>query len=213
MEFIKEKKFILIGVAIGIAVIFYMINNQQKATITSLETLYENSSVLNEITTPESGSSYQNENNLQEMNIMKVDVKGAVKHIGVYEAYDGDRVIDLINRAGGFIDNADVNKVNLSKRVHDEMVIYVPMIGEENIEELAELFDSQQENLKSGKININTADVTMLQTLPGIGQKKAEMIIEYRNTNGPFQKEEDLTNVTGIGIKTFEQLKELITVK
>lgn len=121
---------------------------------------------------------------------------------------EGERVIDVIERAGGFRENADSLQVNLSQRVHDEMVIYVPVQGE-NIP-VSTLLPAPAGTSNNGKININTASATELETLPGIGPQKAEAIIQYREENGPFQKAEDLMKVSGIGEKTFEKLKEHI---
>ena len=148
--------------------------------------------------------------------MIKVDVKGAVSKPGVYTAQLGERVIDLVERAGGFLDDADQTKINLSQKVSDEMVIYVPIVGEdvEIVEQMANFSQPTEKASNSdGKVNINHADSAMLQTLPGIGAGKAEAIIEYRETNGPFQTVEDLMNVSGIGEKTFEKLKDSITVE
>ncbi|RSK27916.1 hypothetical protein EJF36_14070 [Bacillus sp. HMF5848] len=131
-----------------------------------------------------------------------VDIKGAVKHPGVYEVTSESRVIDIVRIAEGFTEKADENYVNLAQRVHDEMVIYVPEKGESS--------DYIQE--KSDKVSLNYADVKRLMTLPGVGQVKAEAIVDYRNVNGPFGTLEELLNVNGIGEKTFEQLKDYITL-
>lgn len=146
-----------------------------------------------------------------------VDVKGQIKQPGVYQSNAGERVIDVISRAGGLTDLADQSQVNFAAHVQDEMVIYIPAMGEEalitpgpsggNIEGVA------ASNQNQGKININKADENELQNLPGIGPAKATAIIEYRNASGPFKAIEDLKNISGIGDKTFEKLKELIVVR
>ncbi len=147
--------------------------------------------------------------------IMIVDVKGAVQNPGVYEGKANERVIDLINKAGGLAENADETKINFAIRVEDEMVIYVPLIGEEAVELGGTLtsgaLTSKEQN--DGKININTANEVELQTIPGIGPAKATAIIEYRNTNGPFKTIEDIKLISGIGEKTFEKLSNSIKVK
>ncbi|MBS4191368.1 helix-hairpin-helix domain-containing protein [Bacillus sp. FJAT-49705] len=146
-----------------------------------------------------------------------VDVKGAVMKPGVYEAEQNDRVIDLINMAGGLNETADEAKINFAMRVEDEMVIYVPKVGEEVEESGTDLLlgapaaSGQAKN--DGKVNLNTANETELQTLPGIGPAKASAIIEFRETNGPFKVIEDLKSISGIGDKTFEKLKDSIKVK
>ncbi|MDE3839681.1 hypothetical protein C0966_09960 [Bacillus methanolicus] len=142
--------------------------------------------------------------------IIMADIKGAVKTPGVYKAEEGERVIDLIDKAGGLTSDADASKVNFSMRIADEMVIYIPKIGEE-----AEGFSGNSTIATGGEsplVNINSADSSELETLPGIGPAKSAAIIEYREKNGPFKTIEDLKNISGIGEKTFEKLKNLITV-
>jgi competence protein ComEA len=146
-----------------------------------------------------------------------VDVKGQIKLPGVYLSNSGERVIDVINRAGGLTDQADQSKVNFAEHVHDEMLVYIPAIGEEGISTPgtsggAPMTTSGGTGQTQGKININKATESELQTLPGIGPAKAAAIIEYRNTSGPFKAVEDIKNISGIGDKTFEKLKDSIAV-
>ena len=147
--------------------------------------------------------------------IIIVDVKGAVQKPGVYEAKANERVIDLINKAGGLNENADETKINFAIRVEDEMVIYVPIIGEETIElgDMVTIGATMSKEKNDGKVNLNTASEVELQALPGIGPAKAAAIIEFRNTNGPFKTIEDLKSISGIGEKTFEKLSNSIKVK
>ncbi|WP_297989122.1 helix-hairpin-helix domain-containing protein [Anoxybacillus sp.] len=151
----------------------------------------------------------QQEEKKEELSIV-VDVKGAVKRVGVYEVAPESRVRDVIQLAGGFTDEADETKVNLAMKVHDEMVIYVPKKGEEITTESATMNDASR---SSAKININTATAEQLQTLDGIGPAKASAIIAYREEHGPFQKVEDLLHVSGIGQKSLEKIKEQIVVR
>lgn len=138
-----------------------------------------------------------------------VDVKGAVKNPGVYEAAEGERIKDIVDKAGGLTEQADERQVNFAMRVADEMVIYVPEQGEEG----AGTAGIQSGGANDGKVNLNTAGDSELQTLTGIGPAKAAVIIEYRESNGPFETIEDLKKIGGIGEKTFEKLKDHITVK
>ncbi|OLN23418.1 hypothetical protein BTO30_05510 [Domibacillus antri] len=148
-----------------------------------------------------------------------VDVKGAVEMPGIYLMTSDNRVNDAINKAGGLTESADPAAVNLAQKVQDEMVIYVPAKGEETPPVIASAAPGGSGRAMSGGeeqsplININTADVSRLQELPGIGEAKAKAIIDYRETDGPFAASEDLKNVSGIGDKTFEKLEPLITVK
>jgi competence protein ComEA len=145
-------------------------------------------------------------------NIIMADIKGAVKTPGVYMAEEGERVVDLIEKAGGLTSDADASKVNFSMRVVDEMVVYIPKIGEEGGEGVAGQ-SSIATGGESNLVNINSADSSELETLPGIGPAKSSAIIEYREKNGPFKTIEELKNISGIGEKTFEKLKDLITVR
>ncbi|MGG0716417.1 helix-hairpin-helix domain-containing protein [Robertmurraya massiliosenegalensis] len=140
-----------------------------------------------------------------------VDVKGAVHRPGVYKATVGDRVKDVIDSAGGMTDDANTSATNFAMRVTDEMVVYVPMIGEEGLEAEADFSMGGTDSAKQ-KININKASSVELETLPGIGPAKAQAIIEYRESNGGFKTIEDIMSISGFGQKTFEKLQESITV-
>ena len=143
-----------------------------------------------------------------------VDVKGAVKYPGVYELTDEDRIVDAITLAGGYTDGANASLINHAQKLQDEMVIYIPLQGEEPAIEIQQFSGgTSSAQADSGKININVADETQLTTLPGIGPAKAKAIIAHRDEQGKFQSIEGLKNVTGIGDKTFEQLKDLIDIK
>ena len=143
--------------------------------------------------------------------VIFVDIKGAVKNPGVYQMKVGDRVKDALDAAGGLTEEADSQKVNLAKRLEDQMVIVVPKVGEE-AEEISAGVTSKEE-AKEGKVNINTATVEELKTLKGVGEKKAEAIIEYRKKNGSFKTKEDLMKVRGIGKKLFESFEERIVTQ
>jgi competence protein ComEA len=148
------------------------------------------------------GDSTEKQEDEAKQKIVLVDVKGAVVKSGVYELRQGTRVKDAIEAAGGFTDTADSKQVNLAALVQDEMVIYVPVVGE------------QAENGGStggdDKISINRATSEELQEIPGIGATRAEAIIQYREEKGPFKKIEDLLEISGIGEKTLEKMKDKI---
>lgn len=171
-----------------------------------------------ETTDPElfstSESTFQETTNTTEQE-WYVDVKGAVKKAGMYRITQGMRLMDVIDLAGGFTPEADQNQVNFSKLLTDQEIIYVPKVGE-TIPAIDEVSQGKS-NTTTGsgtaeKININTADLTELQQLTGIGEKKAADIIKYREENGSFRAVEDLTKVSGIGEKTLENLKDSITI-
>lgn len=142
-----------------------------------------------------------------------VEIKGAVMYPGVYELEQDQRIKDVVQLAGGYTENADTQFINHAQKVQDEMVIYIPIKGEQLEEGASSLLTLPTETNKEQKININKADVATLATLPGIGPSKAQSILTYREENGQFQTIDDLKNVSGIGDKTFEKLKDSITVK
>lgn len=153
-----------------------------------------------------------------------VDIKGAIKVPQVVPVTPGMRVHDVVEMAGGVTGEADQSQVNLAQLVTDQMVIYVPKVGEEvspstealvadsKVTESAVSESSGDATSGGDLVNINTADTTMLQTLSGIGEKRAADIINYRETNGLFETVDDLDQVSGIGEKTMEKLRPLITV-
>lgn len=136
-----------------------------------------------------------------------VDVKGAVKHPGVFETTKDKRVKDLIEEAGGLLDDADTSTLNLSQKVKDQMVIYVLKYGEKP----KQISDSSSSS-NTDVININTANKEQLMKISGVGKTKAEAIIAHREKNGDFKKKEDITKVRGIGKSTFEKIKDKIEV-
>ena len=137
-----------------------------------------------------------------------VDVKGAVKHPGVFETTKDKRVKDLIEEAGGLLDAADTSTLNLSQKVKDQMVIYVLKHGEKP----KQISDGGSSSSNADVININTANKEQLMKISGVGKTKAEAIISYREKNGDFKKKEDITKVHGIGKATFEKIKDKIEV-
>ena len=146
-----------------------------------------------------------------------IDIKGAVKNEGVYELSSGSRVMDLVKKAGGFTDDADKKSVNLAEKLADEAVVYVAKIGEEvtpasTPSQAKPTTASGLQGDDSAQINLNTATTEELQTISGIGAKRAQDIIDYRDANGGFSSVDDLKNVSGIGDKTLEKLKSEVTV-
>jgi competence protein ComEA len=145
---------------------------------------------------------------------LHVYVSGAVAYPDVYELPCDSIVKDAIEAAGGPTDEADLNRINLARRVRDEEQIYVPQEGESPpVRSLSDSSSPSPSSQGGGKVNINTAPAEELSTLPGIGPTQAQSIIDYRTTNGPFQSVKDIKNVRGIGEATFEKLKDKITVQ
>lgn len=134
-----------------------------------------------------------------------VHVVGAVARPGLFTLRDGDRVVDAVAAAGGFTDVADQSQVNLARFVSDGEQLIVPLVGESPPA-------PGTAGAVGGKVNLNTADLVTLETLPRVGPAMAQRIIDWRTANGRFTAVEDLMSVTGVGDKTFEQLKKLVTV-
>ncbi|MDJ0335443.1 helix-hairpin-helix domain-containing protein [Salinibacterium sp. G-O1] len=136
-----------------------------------------------------------------------VHILGAVERPGLYSLSEGDRAIDAVAAAGGFLETADQRQLNLARFVVDGEQIVVPIVGE-----IPDAAPGSPGAASGGKVNINTADEAALDTLPQVGPAMAARIIAYRTANGRFTAIEDLMNVTGVGAKTFEGMRDLVTV-
>ena len=139
-----------------------------------------------------------------------VHVCGMVAKPGVYELSAGSRKCDAIDAAGGFLEGADTDYINLAKGAEDGEQIYVPAKGE-----VTKTLSAQGENetkKSDDHVNLNTADEAALCTLPGIGATRAKKIIAYREEHGGFHAVKDILNVSGIKESVFEQIRELVTV-
>lgn len=178
----------------------------------------------------------------EEKKKIRIDIKGEVNKPGVYELDEGKRVFDAIEKSGGLTENADTTLLNLSKNLTDEMVIIIYNKNEierlrnelsttqtviqyierectcpDTINDACIKKAETKENKKTtattdNKVSINTGTLEELMTIPGIGESKAQAIIEYRTQNGNFETIEDIKNISGIGDATYDRLKEYITV-
>lgn len=155
-----------------------------------------------------------------EESIIYIDIKGAVNRPGLYQLSEGSRMVDAIEAAGGLTTEADDRTINLAEKLLDQQKIIVyteSEIAEQLMQEdrdnlLDRDYHLSSPSVASQKININIATVEELQTLPNIGPKKAQAIIEYRQTNGSFQTIDQIKEIKGIGEKTYEELANLISV-
>lgn len=140
-----------------------------------------------------------------------VHVSGAVAAPGVYELEEGARVADAVELAGGFLEGAAENALNLARVLNDGEQVVVPTAEEHAAQQSAAEASGGAAGV-GGKVNINTASVEQLDTLPGVGESTAQKIIADREANGPFSSPEDLKRVSGIGDKKYAELADLITV-
>ena len=219
MFFIFQQLLRKYGLTIGCPIVVFIILlyfflQQQPQKEVGKEELLTISTITQE--PPDQVNSQLNEEQPIQNSIV-VDVRGAITNPGVYELTLGDRIIDAIDLAGGYTKEADTSGINHAQKLQDEMRIYVPKIGEVLADSLIDgqatvALPSESTTAKDGKININRADETELTKLPGIGPSKAEAIIAYRDENGRFKTIDEIKNISGIGEKTFEKLKDLIVV-
>ena len=147
-----------------------------------------------------------------------VDIKGEVLRPGVYEFSCESRIQEVIKKAGGFTEEADETKINLAQIITDQMQIIVPNLHSkqeggvtEGNSEKGNMSNTTPSNSKQGTVNINTATLEELQTIKGIGKKKAEAILQYRKEHGAFRTKEDLLQVKGIGKKALEAIESQVT--
>lgn len=212
MEILTTKQKIIIGV-ISVAIIifigYYIVTKFNKEDTIS----FENISTAD----IEKTDNIQNEQEKEIKNTIIVHITGEVKKEGIIEIEDGARVADVIKKAGGATEEADLSKINLAYMVKDEQKIYVPSkLDKEDIEYVTEGIDGTKKeeiNTKSSKININKANQTELETLNGIGPSTALKIINYRESKGNFNSIEEIKNVPGIGEAKFDNIKDNICVK
>ncbi|MGF3227022.1 helix-hairpin-helix domain-containing protein [Facklamia sp. P12932] len=212
---IRNKPFLLILVA---CVCVFMMLNQNNLLRDTVDLQAEEHSLVLEMTSQE--------NETTVLKQLYVDLKGAVMKPGVYQLQQGSRLIDLIDKAGGFTEDAAQDSLNLALLLEDQMMVTVYsqsewdtlIINEQSQQKTSALnqelmlVGSSNKEERQTLININTADQAELETLPQIGPSKAQKIIQYRQDHGSFQATEDILQVSGIGPKTFEGLKDLITV-
>ena len=151
---------------------------------------------------------------------LKVYIAGAVRYPGVYRLQLGDRFEDALAAAGGATSEADLEAVNLARRVKDEAYYHVPRTGEsprspvETASDATIVQDSRNAGSSpdSGLVDLNTASVDLLETLPGIGEVRAQAIVDDRELNGPFRSVEEVIRVQGIGDATYNNIRALVRV-
>ncbi|HEW7697183.1 TPA: helix-hairpin-helix domain-containing protein [Streptococcus pneumoniae] len=146
-----------------------------------------------------------------EQDLITVDVKGAVKSPGIYDLPVGSRVNDAVQKAGGLTEQADSKSLNLAQKVSDEALVYVPTKGEESASQQAGSGTASSTS-KEKKVNLNKASLEEFKQVKGLGGKRAQDIIDHRESNGKFKSVDELKKVSGIGAKTIEKLKDYVAV-
>lgn len=222
-NWIIEKKNILLIVGAIVGVIFFLQKNDHSnsSEANTLMSEQENSSssfssAASSSSSVSQASSYSSSQNKE----VTCDISGAVKHQGIYTLKNGARLQELIEAAGGLKSNAQLKAINRALTLKDQDKIHIPYKGEKvdpattvSGNSTSEKNDASSSSSSDGeKININTASAADLQKLNGIGEKRAEQIIAYREQNGDFKKIEDLMQVSGIGEKTFAALKDQLAI-
>lgn len=241
-KILKNKKIVVIAICIiiliGIGAYLYLSNNQYE-NFNSIKTLeeMENGMQKNQIDKENQNNMNENvsenlentnNNEIQEETKIAIHITGEVKKKGILYLDKGARIVDAIEAAGGATKNASLDQVNLAYILEDGQKIYIPNKNEK-IETGAYIITNSGQNVLieegkesttteknakgvSGKVNINTANQTELETLQGIGPALAQRIIEYRQENGKFQTIEDIQNVKGIGDSKYSNIKDDICI-
>jgi len=224
MDFIKKNLFVLLGaICIIIVGVIYLVARPSGTNIDIREVIFDAGQVAPPLTytyttpTPEQIIEATTIIESPAEPTIIVHIAGAVNIPGVYEMPEGVRINDVLQAAGGASPYADLTRINLAAFAQDAMQIIIPTIGEE----LPPVFATENVTNTggitsginaSGLVNVNTANLTELQTLPGIGPVLAQNIIDFRETHGQFATIDELIHVSRIGAATLERLRPLVTV-
>lgn len=203
MRMMRKKCFVLIPVMVVVLLGATSCSNSngEVVEVIGLESTEQQES-LEEV-------SLEEEENVVTTEEIKVYICGEIANTGVYDMDEGDRICDIIDKAGGFTEYASTMYLNQAELIIDGQKIYVPTV--EEVEAGASLLYSSAEE-EDGKVNLNTASKEELMTLTGIGESKAEAIIAYREDNGGFETIEDIQNISGIKEAVFSTIEDQICV-
>lgn len=228
-----DKDYVIIGVIVIAVIIFMIINlgkikefeNKDNDKMTNVE------SSINTDNDKSEENKEQKDDNSKEQIVngggIFVHIDGYINNPGVYEIKENDRIKTLIDKAGGFKEGYSIKNINLAAKLSDGDKIYIPSVSEEKVIEnnnnINTNLSGKGQNVKSdrnnvsimknnSKININTANMSELKQITGIGESTANKIIDYRENVGKFKKIEDIKEVKGIGDAKYESLKNKITI-
>ena len=207
IEKIKEYKIIVICTGLGLLVGgFFLLKPAPHTPVKETNLQAEVAAVSKDLSTEK-----EVKEEPVEQDLITVDVKGAVKSPGIYDLPVGSRVNDAVQKAGGLTEQADSKSLNLAQKVSDEALVYVPTKGEEAASQQAGS-GVPSSTSKDKKVNLNKASLEELKQVKGLGGKRAQDIIDHRESNGKFKSVDELKKVSGIGAKTIEKLKDYVTV-
>lgn len=200
----EYKKYCIAGIGLLVVIVFALVGGIQKQ-------------VNDPVVMNQSQTSQKSKTKQHSKQVIFVDVKGAVKHPGVYKLSFGMRIQDAIAKAGGITGGADENHVNMAQQVRDQQVVYVPIIGEVTTpigQDGSTATTSTDGSSTSSQpiVNINTAGKDELTKITGVGDKKADLILEYRQQHGQFKSIDDLKNVSGFGDKSVDKIKDQLAI-
>ena len=228
-----DKDYLIIGVIVIAVIIFMIINlgkikefeNKDNDKMTNVE-----SSINTDDDKSEENKEQKDDNSKEQIvngGGIFVHIDGHINNPGVYEIKENDRIKTLIDKAGGFKEGYSIKNINLAAKLSDGDKIYIPSVSEEKVIEnnnnINTNLSGKGQNVKSdrnnvsimknnSKININTANMSELKQITGIGESTANKIIDYRENVGKFKKIEDIKEVKGIGDAKYESLKNKITI-
>ena len=221
-NFLKYKKIGLISILVIVVLsvgIIYNISGFKSLNKNDTESVFiddqniniDNYSEEEGISKEFKGTDSANEKKIENKTIT-VEIKGAVNKPDVYTLDENSIINDLIDLAGGITESADLSNINRAKKLQNHEMIYITDKNEENEKKNLSANQSVGSAGSESLLDLNIATVDQLKTLNGIGDSKAKNIVEYREQNGGFKSIEEIKNVTGIGDKMFEKIKDSITV-
>ena len=221
-NFLKYKKIGLISILVIVVLsvgIIYNISGFKSLNKNDTESVFiddqniniDNYSEEEGISKEFKGTDSANEKKIENKTIT-VEIKGAVNKPDVYTLDENSIINDLIDLAGGITESADLSNINRAKKLQNHEMIYITDKNEENEKKSISVNSSVGSASAESLVDLNIATVDQLKTLNGIGDSKAKNIVEYREQNGGFKSIEEIKNVTGIGDKMFEKVKDKITV-
>lgn len=212
----SRMKVLIILLFIGITGSLFLSKKWKDISAKKMNFLAEKKELIVEDEEAESNKTLSDEKSLEEekseltmeKSSVFVHVCGAVKFESVYELKEGDRVVDAIKAAGGFLETASTDDINQAELLSDGIRIYIPFKEEDGSRQNEEMKASNS----ASKVNLNSADKERLMTLPGVGESRALSIIQYRKENGRFKDIKDIMKINGIKENLFNKIKDNITV-